>query len=167
MTLYTKKRTIDYLIENNFPKVFIRQFTDEEEKIHKHLHLWVGVPEELYLCDELEQSELIPQGYEPLWDDGNFDSIYCVNKNDGTIRQIFVEGGGRTYRNYLELAADLVLTAWENEYEFIIELAKDIEFPFLSQTIEFLEGSYEKLGFEEFRKEFSEFIVRLEFENSK
>ena len=164
--MFTKKRTKEYLIKNGFPEIFIRQFTDKEEGLHKYFYLWIGVPEELYLCNELEQAELIPKGYEPLWDDGNFDSIYCANENDGTLREVFVEGGERIFRNYLELASDLVKTAWENEYELIVELAEDIEFPFLNQTINFLEEFYENLDYEEFKNEFSELIKKLEIENA-
>lgn len=135
--MFTKKRTIEFLKKNQYPKVFVDVFEDKE--LPKNLFIWIGVPEELYRCSEQEQRTIIPEGYEPLWDDGNFDSIYCYRETDGSIVEVSLEGDETVFKKPFLFYAYLIYKAWEFDYLDVIEQwANALEFSYLHESLEYL-----------------------------
>ena len=134
--MFTKERTIKFLKQYAYPRVFVDLF--EDNTLPKNFFIWVGVPEELYVCSEDEQHSMIPHGYEPLWDDGNFDSIYCYRYSDESIVEVSLEGDERAYKEPLLFYAHLIFKAWECDYHDVIEQwAKALVFPYLCESLEY------------------------------
>lgn len=159
--MFTKERAIQYLKGSGYPDFFIEAFLGA--RFPENLDIWIGVPKELYLCSESEQAELIPEGYEPLWDDGNFDAIYCATNFDKTIRKVYVEGGERVFRSYMEFAASIIECAWEAEFdEFIPEWASFLSFPYFNEAVDFLDRKDDFISYGEHERQYYKLIERLE-----
>ncbi|WP_444928841.1 hypothetical protein ACJJIF_13345 [Microbulbifer sp. SSSA002] len=163
--MFTKDRTVNYLKAREYPDVFLSIFL--EKTVPENLDIWLGVPKELYLCNDTEQAGIIPKDYEPLWDDGNFGAIYCATHFDRSIRKVYVEGGENIYGSYLEFAASIIESAWEAEFdELLPEWASALNFPWLKEAVEFLNSKDDSASYDEHEKNYYALIKNLERQNA-
>lgn len=162
---YSKDSTIEYLRENGFPPVFIDLF--EGKEIPNNFDISFGIPEELYLCSESQQKGLIPEGYQPLWDDGNFDAIFCRPAESEKIVKVYVEGGEKAYSSYVHFVAHMFVFFWELEWDDrFSDYAKALKFPYLDAVLVFLEEHHGVLRSEEFEKMLDTYISSLVANNA-
>jgi len=162
---HTKVSTTEYLKENGFPLVFINLF--EGKVIPKNFDISFGIPEELYLCSESQQDGLLPSGYQPLWDDGNFDAIFCRPLESEMIVKVYVEGGEKVYSSYVHFVAHMFVFFWELEWDELFgEYAKALEFSYLDITLAFLEEYHGELPSEEIENKLNDCISNLVASNA-
>lgn len=147
--MFTKLRAIEKLKELKLPAVFVDLFEGRSQL--PEFDILCGVPEELYLCSEEQQKDLIPTGYEPLWDDGNFDAIYCYVYADRSLKKLYVEGGEKCYPSFNHYVADLMVSLWEHEWHELLSVyASSLEFPHADTVIDFIKSNHSSLEFEQF-----------------
>lgn len=160
--IYTLERAKKFLVKSDFPQVFSDLFNGNE--IPKNFDISFGIPGELYLCNRDEQLMIVPEPYEPLWDNGNFDSIVCVKPGSREIIELYVEGGETVFRNYSHYLAEKFRFFWECEIddELLIEYARHLGFKYLDQVNEFLVKNNPSLPYEEYEKKFDELARALD-----
>lgn len=147
--MFTKLRAIEKLKELKLPKAYLDLF--EGCSNLPEFDILYGVPEELYLCDEAQQMGLIPTGYEPLWDDGNFDAIYCYVDADRSLRRVYVEGGEKHFPSFNHYVADLMVLLWEHEWDDLLSIyASSLEFSHAEVVIGFIKANHASMDFEQF-----------------
>ena len=162
---HSKKSTLEYLKENHFPLVFINMY--EGKEIPKNFDISFGIPEELFLCSESQQKSLLPEGYQPLWDDGNFDAIFCRPPESEMIVKVYVEGGEKTYSSYIHFVAHMFVLFWELEWDdLFVEYAKVLDFHYLDSMLVFLEKYHGDLSPEELENRMDVLISDLVANNA-
>lgn len=157
---HTKESTILYLKENSFPKVYIDLF--EGNPIPECFDILFRVPGELYLCSEEEQRGIIPDQYQPLWDDGNFDSIYCAIPDSNEIAKVYVEGGEIRYKSYNHFAATTLVRVWELEWDNLMDsFAQALEIEGMQEVISFIKTNHEAMDYKEFESALDDYVTCL------
>lgn len=142
--MFTKLRAIEKLKELKLPEVYLDLF--EGRCNLPEFDISCGVPEELYLCSEAQQMAMIPTGYEPLWDDGNFDAIYCYVYADRSLRKVYLEGGEKHYPGFAHYVADLLVSLWELEWDELLSVyASRLEFSHAEVVIDFIKTNHSSL----------------------
>jgi hypothetical protein len=154
---HTKENSLRYIKDNGYPKVFVHLF--EGRPTPDSFDILFSVPEELYMCSEEEQRGIIPKEYQPLWDDSNFDSIFCAVQDSNEIVKVYVEGGERRYRSYLHFAAHTINRVWELEWDELIDtFSKALEIPSWLRVLVFIEKNHECMLYDEFESALDEYV---------
>ncbi|WP_444995702.1 hypothetical protein [Aliikangiella sp. IMCC44359] len=162
---HSKENTIEYLKNNGFPAVFIDLFEGRETP--DSFDIIFGVPEELYMCSESEQKGIIPERYQPLWDNGNFDAIYCSVQDSNEIVKVYIEGGEEHYKSYLHFAAHTINRVWEHEWDELIEdFTQALEIPDWLSVLSFIENNHEKIPYQEFEVALNDYVSEATSKNA-